>query len=69
MFEKEAEEYANEHNHEYYTDNDTFGACFSGFQDGAEFGYKAGKPQWHKVSEQTPTEEKDYLVKLTDGTV
>ncbi|MCR5218609.1 hypothetical protein [Treponema sp.] len=27
------------------------------------------KTQWHKVSEQTPTEEKDYLVKLTDGTV
>ena len=23
----------------------------------------------HKVSEQIPTEEKDYLVKLTDGTV
>jgi hypothetical protein len=27
------------------------------------------KPKWHKVSEQIPTEEKDYLVKLTDGTV
>jgi predicted ATP-binding protein involved in virulence len=30
---------------------------------------KAGRPQWHKVNEQIPTEEKDYLVKLTDGTV
>ena len=32
-------------------------------------GLKAGSPKWHKVSEQIPTEEKDYLVKLTDGTV
>ena len=32
-------------------------------------GLKAGRPKWHKVSEQIPTEEKDYLVKLTDGTV
>lgn len=30
---------------------------------------KTGRPKWHKVSEQIPTEEKDYLVKLTDGTV
>ena len=32
-------------------------------------GLKAGRPEWHKVSEQIPTEEKEYLVKLTDGTV
>lgn len=32
-------------------------------------GLKAGRPKWHKVSEQLPTEEKDYLVKLTDGTI
>lgn len=32
-------------------------------------GLKAGRPKWHKVSEQIPTEEKSYLVKLTDGTV
>ena len=32
-------------------------------------GLEAGRPQWHKVSEQIPTEEKDYIVKLTDGTV
>ena len=32
-------------------------------------GLKAGRPKWHKVSEQIPTEEKEYLVKLTDGTV
>lgn len=25
--------------------------------------------KWHKVSEQVPKEEKNYLVKLTDGTV
>lgn len=31
--------------------------------------YKEGKPKWHKVSELIPTEEKSYLVKLTDGTV
>jgi hypothetical protein len=31
-------------------------------------GLKAGRPRWHKVSEQIPTEEKEYLVKLTDGT-
>lgn len=33
------------------------------------YGLKAGRPEWHKVSEQIPTEEKEYLVKLTDGTV
>jgi hypothetical protein len=32
-------------------------------------GLKAGRSEWHKVSEQIPTEEKEYLVKLTDGTV
>jgi hypothetical protein len=32
-------------------------------------GLKSGRPKWHKVSEQIPTEEKEYLVKLTDGTV
>lgn len=32
-------------------------------------GLKADRPKWHKVSEQLPTEEKDYLVKLTDGTI
>ena len=32
-------------------------------------GLKAGRPEWHKVSKQIPTEEKEYLVKLTDGTV
>ena len=32
-------------------------------------GLKTGRPKWHKVSEQVPTEEKDYLVKLTDGTI
>ena len=31
-------------------------------------GLKA-QTKWHKVSEQLPTEEKDYLVKLTDGTI
>ena len=32
-------------------------------------GLKAGRPEWHKVSEQIPTEEKEYLIKLTDGIV
>jgi hypothetical protein len=32
-------------------------------------GLKAGRPKWHKVSEQILTKEKEYLVKLTDGTV
>ena len=27
------------------------------------------KTKWHKVSEQVPTEEKNYLVKLTDGAI
>lgn len=27
------------------------------------------KPKWHKVSEQIPTEEKQYLLKFNDGTI
>lgn len=40
----------------------------SDIEDAFLAGLKAQK-NWHKVSEQIPTEEKDYLVKLTDGTV
>ena len=39
------------------------------FDIGYEAGTKENRIKWHKVSEQIPTEEKDYLVKLKDGTV
>lgn len=53
---------------------------YNAFENGYKNGLKAKlnfttisdypfKNQWHKVSEQIPTEEKDYLVKLTDGTI
>lgn len=46
------------------------GVCLSPFWDLFDAGIEAGRLQWHKVADgDLPTEEKDYLVKLTDGTV
>ena len=71
MFEKEAEEYAEEHafrvpydgSNKFYDDVD-FKASKEGYLAGAEFGYnKANK--WHYVKDEgTPTKEGHYLVCL-----
>lgn len=55
--------------HYRYEDNDYCGDIEDGVKQAFLAGLKAGRPEWHEVSVQIPTEEKDYLVKLTDGTV
>lgn len=81
MFEKEAEEYVMRE--DVITENDRVpfdnGYGFQtvsfedevkkGFKDGAEFGYNKAN-EWHFVKDgDLPTEERDYIVKLTGGTV
>ncbi len=40
-----------------------------GFKDGAEFGYNKAN-EWHYVKDgDLPTKERNYIVKLTDGTI
>ena len=67
--EKLAEEYCN--NEVPFDTTDSGEKLYTAYDLKQAFlaGLKAGKPEWHKVSEQIPTEEKDYLVKLTDGTI
>ncbi len=86
MFEKEAEEYAEENKEVDWEGFDKNKKDLEkAFKDGAEFGFQQGikakvntttisdcpiKDEWHRVDEgKYPTEEKDYLVKLTDGTI
>ncbi len=56
-----AEEYLDER---YLKDMGVRNPCREAFLAGLK-----SQKNWHNVSEQIPTEEKDYLVKLTDGTV
>ena len=66
--EEMAEEYADSVKCEW--ENDTYWVdCRDEVEEAFLAGLKAGRLKWHKVSEQIPTEEKEYLVKLTDGTV
>ena len=65
MFEKEAEEEVNKEHWNY----STFKKLAQEYwQKGAEFGYNKAN-EWHYVKDELPKEEKDYIVKLTDGTV
>ena len=68
MFEKEAEEYVNEHSEYDETFDMVFVNCETkkAFQDGAEFGYNKAN-EWHYVSKKDyPKDktEKKYLVAL-----
>ena len=63
--EEKAEEYAIEKWEWYEAGQKDYEALKQAFLAGL----KAGRPQWHKVSEQVPVEEKQYLLKFNDGTI
>ena len=59
MFEKEAEEYANEKYGTIETDEKMF--CRIDWQRGAEFGYNKAN-EWHYVKDGLPTKDGRYLI-------
>ena len=64
MFEKEAEEYAENNAYKYANDYIT---CQEAYQSGAEFGYNKAN-EWYKVADGTiPKENKRYLVQIKDN--
>ena len=63
MFEKDAEEYVNEHSEYDETFDMVFVNCETkkAFKDGAEFGYNKAN-EWHYVKDGLPTKDGRYLI-------
>lgn len=60
MFEKEAEEYANENLEHYEEGQNDYKALKQAFQDGAEFGYNKAN-EWHDLKTERPQLRKEVL--------